>query len=63
VFLITTMYVLFAVMFVLLMMCCICGLCTNMLCCLSDVSYYYLYWYVDLRDVCSPRTDCKDADL
>jgi hypothetical protein len=62
-FLCTIMYVVFAVMLVLLMMCCICGLYTNMLRCPYDVLYYYLYWYVDLGDVCSQRTDCKGVDL
>jgi hypothetical protein len=49
-FLCTTVYVVFAVMLVLLMMCCISGLCTNMLCCLYDVLYYFLCWYVDLLE-------------
>jgi hypothetical protein len=62
-FLCTTMYIVFAVILVFLIICCICGLCTNMSRCLYDILYYCLYWYVDLRDVCSQRTDCKGADL
>jgi hypothetical protein len=49
-FLCTAMCVVFAVMRVLVMVCCICGLCTNMLCWLFDVLYDYLYWYVNLLE-------------